>query len=98
MSVTRFSASPPVDTDTQEIDWYLPSGEKISPNRPDISITLSDRISTLIIYNADLDKAGVYRCVARSGDSEAQGTINVTIFRKPRPAVSVRSGSLTTWA
>ncbi|XP_023681845.1 neural cell adhesion molecule 1-like isoform X2 [Paramormyrops kingsleyae] len=71
-----------VDTDTQEIDWYLPSGEKISPNRPDISITLSDRISTLIIYNADLDKAGVYRCVARSGDSEAQGTINVTIFQQ----------------
>ncbi|XP_048836883.1 neural cell adhesion molecule 1b isoform X6 [Brienomyrus brachyistius] len=71
-----------VDTDTQEIDWYLPSGEKISPNRPDISITLSDRISTLIIYNADLDKAGIYRCVARSGDSEAQGTINVTIFQQ----------------
>ncbi|XP_029111327.1 neural cell adhesion molecule 1b isoform X2 [Scleropages formosus] len=72
-----------VDGEAKDIDWFLPNGEKISPNRPDISITRNDEAnSTLIIYNADVDKAGDYKCVARNGDTEAQATVKVFVFQQ----------------
>ncbi|MFT7803606.1 neural cell adhesion molecule 1-like isoform X2 [Arapaima gigas] len=73
--------------EAKDIDWFLPSGEKISPNRPDISITRNDEAnSTLIIYKADVDKAGVYKCVARNGDAEAQATVSVTLEIQNAPS------------
>ncbi|KAJ8368270.1 hypothetical protein SKAU_G00082980 [Synaphobranchus kaupii] len=69
--------------DAKEIDWYLPSGEKILPNRQDVSVTRNDESSsTLIIYNAGIDNAGVYKCVARNGDKESQATISLRIYQK----------------
>ncbi|KAJ7996950.1 hypothetical protein DPEC_G00223840 [Dallia pectoralis] len=69
----------------KDIDWYAPSGEKLLPNRQDISVSRNDESSsTLTIYNADVDNAGVYKCVATSasGDKESQSTVNVKIFQK----------------
>lgn len=69
--------------DAKEIDWFAPNGEKLLPGRPDISISKTDESSsTLTIYNANVDHAGMYKCVAKSGEKESQGTIIVKIFRK----------------
>ncbi|XP_040907141.1 neural cell adhesion molecule 1a [Toxotes jaculatrix] len=67
----------------KDIDWYAPSGEKILPNRPDIFVSRSDEsTSTLTIYHANVDSAGIYKCVAKNGDTEAQATVQVTVFQK----------------
>lgn len=69
--------------DVKDIDWYAPSGEKILPNRQDIFVSRSDEsTSTLTIYHANVDSAGIYKCVAKNGDKEAQATVQVKIFRK----------------
>lgn len=69
--------------DAKEIDWFAPNGEKLLPGRPDISISKTDESSsTLTIYNANVDHAGMYKCVAKSGEKESQGTIIVKIFQK----------------
>lgn len=69
--------------DAKDIDWYAPSGEKILPNRQDIFVSRSDETtSTLTIYHANVDSAGIYKCVAKNGDKEAQATVQVKIFRK----------------
>uniref|UniRef100_A0A8C4EHQ3 Neural cell adhesion molecule 1a n=1 Tax=Dicentrarchus labrax TaxID=13489 RepID=A0A8C4EHQ3_DICLA len=69
--------------DARDIDWYAPSGEKILPNRQDIFVSRSDETtSTLTIYHANVDSAGIYKCVAKYGDKEAQATVQVKIFQK----------------
>lgn len=71
--------------DVKDIDWYAPSGEKIIPGTQDLSVTRTDEVtSTFIIYHADVDDAGIYKCVARNGDKEAQATVQVKIFRESR--------------
>ncbi|XP_046898892.1 neural cell adhesion molecule 1a isoform X5 [Hypomesus transpacificus] len=67
----------------KDIDWFSPSGEKILPNRQDIFVSRSDEsTSTLTIYSADVDSAGIYKCVATDGDKEAEATVHVKIFQK----------------
>ncbi|KAL4604910.1 hypothetical protein GN956_G25462 [Arapaima gigas] len=69
--------------EVNEIDWFSPSGEKILPNRQDISVTHNDEeSSTLTIYNANIDNAGIYKCVAKDGNTESQATVNVKIYQK----------------
>ncbi|XP_060912400.1 neural cell adhesion molecule 1a isoform X12 [Labrus mixtus] len=69
--------------DAKDIDWFAPSGEKILPNRPDMFVSRSDEtMSTLTIYHANVDSAGIYKCVAKNGDKEAQATVQVKIFQK----------------
>ncbi|XP_028840010.1 neural cell adhesion molecule 1a isoform X14 [Denticeps clupeoides] len=69
--------------DAKEITWFAPSGEKILPGRQDISVsTAEDSVSSLTIYNANVDNAGIYKCVAKNGDKEAQATVTVKIFQK----------------
>ncbi|XP_034745695.1 neural cell adhesion molecule 1a isoform X18 [Etheostoma cragini] len=69
--------------DAKDIDWYDPSGEKILPNRQDIFVNRGDEtMSTLTIYHANVDSAGIYKCVAKNGDKEAQATVQVKIFQK----------------
>ncbi|XP_067347782.1 neural cell adhesion molecule 1a isoform X6 [Channa argus] len=69
--------------DAKDIDWYAPNGEKILPNRPDIFVSRNDdATSTLTIYHASVDSAGIYKCVAKNGDKEAQATVQVKIFQK----------------
>ncbi|XP_073719342.1 neural cell adhesion molecule 1b isoform X6 [Misgurnus anguillicaudatus] len=67
----------------KEIDWFSPSGEKIEPGRADISVTRNDETSsTLTIYNAKVDHAGTYKCMASSSDQEAESTVNLKIHQK----------------
>ncbi|NXP49361.1 NCAM1 protein, partial [Heliornis fulica] len=68
----------------KDISWFSPNGEKLTPNQQRISVVRNDDFSsTLTIYNANIDDAGIYKCVVSSveqGDSEA--TVNVKIFQK----------------
>ncbi|NWW76709.1 NCAM1 protein, partial [Climacteris rufus] len=68
----------------KDISWFSPNGERLSPNQQRISVVRNDDFSsTLTIYNANIDDAGIYKCVvssAEEGDSEA--TVNVKIFQK----------------
>lgn len=77
----------------KDISWFSPNGEKLTPNQQRISVVRNDDFSsTLTIYNANIDDAGIYKCVVSSveeGDSEA--TVNVKIFRK-RAAPRLFSG------
>lgn len=69
--------------DAKEIDWFSPTGDKILPNRPNISVSSTDEAtSVLTIYHATVDNAGTYKCIAKNGDKEAQATVQVKIFRK----------------
>lgn len=70
--------------EVKDIDWFDPSGEKILPNRQDISVTRMEETSTLVIYKANMDNAGIYTCVAKDGEKEAQATVRVTIYRRCR--------------
>ncbi|XP_072320405.1 neural cell adhesion molecule 1b isoform X9 [Eucyclogobius newberryi] len=65
------------------IDWFGPKGDRIEPNRQDITVTRNDESSsTLTLYNAGEDNAGTYKCVATSGEQQAESTINVKIFQR----------------
>uniref|UniRef100_A0A673KJ74 Neural cell adhesion molecule 1-like n=1 Tax=Sinocyclocheilus rhinocerous TaxID=307959 RepID=A0A673KJ74_9TELE len=67
----------------KEIDWFAPTGEKIELGRLDVSVIRNDETSsTLTIYNAKVDNAGTYKCVASSGDREAEATVNLKIYQK----------------
>lgn len=68
--------------EVKDIDWFDPSGEKILPNRQDIYVSRTEESSTLVIYKANMDNAGIYKCVAKDGEKEAQATVRVTIYRK----------------
>lgn len=73
---------PSVVGEVKDIDWYDPSGEKILPNRQDISVSRTEEASTLVIYKANMDNAGIYTCMAKDGEKEAQATVKVSIYRK----------------
>ncbi|XP_047246596.1 neural cell adhesion molecule 1b isoform X8 [Girardinichthys multiradiatus] len=67
----------------KHVDWYGPSGERIDPNRPDLTVTRNDESSsTLTFYEAKTDSAGTYKCVATNGDQQAEATIKVKIFQR----------------
>lgn len=67
----------------KHIDWFGPSGERIEPNRPDITVTRNDETSSILtLYRAVTDNAGTYKCVATSGDQQGESTVNIKIFRE----------------
>uniref|UniRef100_A0A3B3VZ57 Neural cell adhesion molecule 1b n=1 Tax=Poecilia latipinna TaxID=48699 RepID=A0A3B3VZ57_9TELE len=67
----------------KHVDWYGPSGERIAPNRPDLTVTRNDESSsTLTFYEAKTDSAGTYKCVATNGDQQAEATVKVKIFQR----------------
>ncbi|XP_044209929.1 neural cell adhesion molecule 1b isoform X5 [Thunnus albacares] len=67
----------------KHIDWFGPSGDKIEPNRPDITVTRNDESSsTLTLYKAGTENEGTYKCVATSGDQQGESTVKVKIFQK----------------
>ncbi|KAM7397548.1 hypothetical protein PAMA_005719 [Pampus argenteus] len=68
--------------DAKDIDWYAPSGEKILVGQDIFASRNDESSSTLTIYHANVDSAGIYKCVAKNGDKEAQATVQVKIFQK----------------
>nr|XP_044608248.1 neural cell adhesion molecule 1 isoform X7 [Equus asinus] len=72
------------DAKDKDISWFSPNGEKLTPNQQRISVVWNDDFSsTLTIYNANIDDAGIYKCVVTGEDgSESEATVNVKIFQK----------------
>ncbi|XP_074160349.1 neural cell adhesion molecule 1 isoform X15 [Sminthopsis crassicaudata] len=68
----------------KDISWFSPNGEKLTPNQQRISVVRNDDFSsTLTIYNANIDDAGIYKCIVSGEDgSESEATVNVKIFQK----------------
>lgn len=67
----------------KQIDWFGPNGDRIEPNRPDITVTRNDESSsTLTLYKAGIENDGTYKCVATNGDQQGESTVKVKIFRK----------------
>ncbi|XP_041850539.1 neural cell adhesion molecule 1b isoform X3 [Melanotaenia boesemani] len=67
----------------KHIDWFGPSGDRIEPNRPDITVTRNDESSSILtLYKAGTENAGTYKCVATNGDQQAESTVKVKIFQK----------------
>lgn len=83
------SSSVAGDAKDKDISWFSPNGEKLTPNQQRISVVWNDdSSSTLTIYNANIDDAGIYKCVVTGEDgSESEATVNVKIFRKSRPCL-----------
>ncbi|XP_059786452.1 neural cell adhesion molecule 1 isoform X8 [Balaenoptera ricei] len=72
------------DAKDKDISWFSPNGEKLTPNQQQISVVRNDdSSSTLTIYNANIDDAGIYKCVVTAEDgTESEATVNVKIFQK----------------
>uniref|UniRef100_A0A4X1T9T4 Neural cell adhesion molecule 1 n=1 Tax=Sus scrofa TaxID=9823 RepID=A0A4X1T9T4_PIG len=72
------------DAKDKDISWFSPNGEKLTPNQQRISVVWNDdSSSTLTIYNANIDDAGIYKCVVTAEDgTESEATVNVKIFQK----------------
>uniref|UniRef100_A0A3B3ZZV8 Uncharacterized protein n=1 Tax=Periophthalmus magnuspinnatus TaxID=409849 RepID=A0A3B3ZZV8_9GOBI len=69
--------------DAKDIDWFNPQGEKIVPDNPNIFVVRNDEVtSTLTIYHATMDNAGIYKCMAKAPGQEAEATVQVKIFQK----------------
>lgn len=67
----------------KHIDWFGPSGDRIEPNRQDITVTRNDESSSILtLYKAGTENAGMYKCVATNGDQQGESTVKVKIFRK----------------
>uniref|UniRef100_A0A8D0GRK2 Neural cell adhesion molecule 1 n=1 Tax=Sphenodon punctatus TaxID=8508 RepID=A0A8D0GRK2_SPHPU len=70
------------DAKEKEISWFSPNGDKLSPNQQRISVVRNDDFSTLTIYNANVDDAGIYKCTVTSEKGDSEATVNVKIFQK----------------
>ncbi|XP_033953277.1 neural cell adhesion molecule 1b isoform X2 [Pseudochaenichthys georgianus] len=66
----------------RHIEWFGPNGDRIEPNRPDVTVSRNDESSTLTLYKAGTEHAGTYKCVATNGDKQAEATVKVKIFQK----------------
>ncbi|XP_010786164.1 neural cell adhesion molecule 1 [Notothenia coriiceps] len=66
----------------RQIEWFGPNGDRIEPNRPDVTVSRNDESSTLTLYKAGTEHAGTYKCVATNGDKQAEATVKVKIFQK----------------
>lgn len=77
-----FSLLCPVTGEATEIFWESPSGERLT-NQQQISVVKSDDYSSVLtIYNASIQDAGIYKCIARSADGRAESTVKLQIYRK----------------
>lgn len=64
------------------IDWYNPQGEKIVSSQR-VVVQKEGVRSRLIIYNADVEDAGIYRCQATDAKGQTQeATVVLEIYRK----------------
>lgn len=82
-----------VDGDSVEINWFSPNGEKILTKRDNLEVrNHGNSLSSLIVLNANLNHAGIYKCVARNGDTESQATVKLDILSKRMRRETEREG------
>ncbi|XP_073459186.1 neural cell adhesion molecule 1 isoform X7 [Aquarana catesbeiana] len=71
-----------VTGEASEIYWESPSGERLN-NQQQISVIKSDDYSsTLTIYNASIQDAGTYKCIATGPEGRGESTVKLQIYQK----------------
>ncbi|XP_075047451.1 neural cell adhesion molecule 1 isoform X3 [Mixophyes fleayi] len=72
-----------VSGEATEIYWESPTGERLT-NQQQISVVKSDESSsTLTIYNASIQDAGTYKCIASNPEEgRSEGTVQLQIYQK----------------
>ncbi|XP_040181940.1 neural cell adhesion molecule 1 isoform X4 [Rana temporaria] len=71
-----------VTGEASEIYWESPSGERLN-NQQQISVIRSDDYSsTLTIYNASIQDAGTYKCIATGPEGRGESTVKLQIYQK----------------
>ncbi|XP_056585996.1 inactive carboxypeptidase-like protein X2 isoform X1 [Triplophysa dalaica] len=79
--------------DAEEIDWFSPDGGKLLGNNKKLRVHKhGNSLSIIIVRNADLEDAGIYKCVARNRDTESQATAKLEILLKRIRRESEREG------
>lgn len=64
------------------LEWYNPQGERIVPSKRMALHTETSR-SRLIIYNAIIEDAGIYRCQASDANGRTEeASVVLEIYRK----------------
>lgn len=64
------------------LEWYNPQGERIAPSKR-VSLHSEATRSRLIIYNAIIEDAGIYRCQAADATGHTEeATVVLEIYRK----------------
>ncbi|ROI69445.1 Adipocyte enhancer-binding protein 1 [Anabarilius grahami] len=77
----------------EEIHWFSPNGEKILTKHDNLEVrNHGNSLSSLIVLNANLNNAGIYKCVARNGDTESQATFKLDIILKRMRRETEREG------
>ncbi|XP_018082336.1 neural cell adhesion molecule 1-A isoform X5 [Xenopus laevis] len=72
-----------VSGEATDISWYSPTGEKLVTQQQISVVRSDDYTSTLTIYNASSQDAGIYKCVASNeAEGESEGTVNLKIYQK----------------
>uniref|UniRef100_A0A8C1C6E7 AE binding protein 1b n=1 Tax=Cyprinus carpio carpio TaxID=630221 RepID=A0A8C1C6E7_CYPCA len=76
-----------------EIAWFSPNGEKIPTRHDNLRVrNYGNSLSFLIVRNAKLNNAGIYKCVARNGDTESQATTKLDILSERMRRETLREG------
>uniref|UniRef100_A0A671RGB0 Inactive carboxypeptidase-like protein X2 n=1 Tax=Sinocyclocheilus anshuiensis TaxID=1608454 RepID=A0A671RGB0_9TELE len=79
----RSATTGAVDGGAEEIAWFSPNGEKILTKRDNLEVrSHGNSLSSLIVLNANLNNAGIYKCVARNWDTESHATAKLDILSK----------------
>lgn len=71
-----------VTGEATEIFWESPSGDRLT-NQQQISVVKSDDYSSVLtIYNASIQDAGTYKCIASNADGREESTVKLQIYQK----------------
>ncbi|XP_696022.6 uncharacterized protein aebp1b isoform X1 [Danio rerio] len=72
-----------VSSDAKNINWVSPNGEKVLTKHGNLKVhNHGSVLSSLTVLNANLNNAGIYKCVATNGDTESQATVKLDIILK----------------
>ncbi|KAK7146401.1 hypothetical protein R3I93_013983 [Phoxinus phoxinus] len=79
--------------DAEEIYWFSPNGEKILTKHDNLKVrSHGNSLSSLIVLNANLNNAGMYKCVARNRDKESKAMVKLDILLKRMRRETEREG------
>lgn len=78
-----FSFFSPAIGEPVKLEWFNPQGERITSSRR-MSLHTEMSRSKLIIYNAIIEDAGIYRCQATDARGHTEeASVVLEIYRKP---------------
>ncbi|XP_018424911.1 PREDICTED: neural cell adhesion molecule 1-A-like, partial [Nanorana parkeri] len=71
-----------VTGEASEIYWESPTGERLTTQQQISVVKSDDYSSTLTIYNASIQDAGTYKCIASSPEGREESTVKLQLYQK----------------